>query len=136
MKKYNWEGINVPSEKDDWKKFKKKNRAITVNVLYAKKEKYIYRAYVSKQNSNHEKQVILLMIPHGDGWDYPAVKKLSALLREITSKHHGDFYYLDYLHSFITENKHESHKKVCEKKDFCNIVMLFEDTQVLEFNQY
>ena len=32
------------------------------NILYLKKEK-IYPAYVSKQNSNHEKQVILLMIP-------------------------------------------------------------------------
>ena len=26
-----------------------------------------------------------------------------------------------------------SHKKVCENKDFCNIIMLSEDTKVLEF---
>ena len=26
-----------------------------------------------------------------EGWHYLAVKKLSALLRGITSKHHGDF---------------------------------------------
>ena len=66
--KYNWEGIHFLSKKDDWKKFEKndvmKNNA--VNVLYAKKGK-IYLAYVSKHNSNHEKQVILLMIPHGEG---------------------------------------------------------------------
>ena len=24
INKYNWEGINFPSEKDDWKKFEKK----------------------------------------------------------------------------------------------------------------
>ena len=27
-------------------------------------------------------------------------------------------------------------KKVCENKDFCNIIMLFEDTKILELNQY
>ena len=61
INKYNWEGINFPSEKDDWKKFEKNNVTIALNVLYAKKEK-IYPAYVSKYNSNREKQVILLMI--------------------------------------------------------------------------
>ena len=44
--KYNWEGINYPSEKNDWKKFKKNNLTIALNVLYAKNEK-IYPAYIS-----------------------------------------------------------------------------------------
>ena len=61
MSKYNWEGINFPSEKDDWKKFEKNNVTIALNVLYAKKEK-IYPAYVSKHNANREKQVTFLMI--------------------------------------------------------------------------
>ena len=39
--KYNWEGINYPSAKDDWKKLEKSNPAIALNVLYNKKEKYI-----------------------------------------------------------------------------------------------
>ena len=47
IKKYKWEGINFPSEKDDWKKFEKNNVTIALNFLYAKKEK-IYLAYVSK----------------------------------------------------------------------------------------
>ena len=34
--------------------FQKNNLTIALNVLYAKKEK-IYPAYVSKNNSNHEK---------------------------------------------------------------------------------
>ena len=54
------------------------------------------------------------MIPNGGGWYYLAVKKLSALLRGITSKQHADFHCLNYLHSFATENKCKSHKKVCE----------------------
>ena len=72
--------------------------------MYAQKEK-IYLAYVSKHNSNREKQDILLVIPNREGrkrsgnlatgakfvgqrrWYYLIVKKLSALLRRITSKH-------------------------------------------------
>ena len=37
-------------------------------------------------------------------WHYLAVKRLSALLRGIT-KHHGNFYCLNCLHSFATEKK-------------------------------
>ena len=62
-------------------------------------------------------------------------KKLSRLLRRITFKHHGDFHCLNCLHSFATENKRESHKKVCENKDFCNVIMPSEDTKTLKFNQ-
>ena len=32
-------GINLTSEKDDWKKFVKNNVTIFLNILYAKKEK-------------------------------------------------------------------------------------------------
>ena len=49
--KYNWERINFPSEKDDWKKCEKNNVTIAPNVLYSLKEK-AYPAYVSKYNSN------------------------------------------------------------------------------------
>ena len=103
--------------------------------MYAKKEK-IYPAFVSKHNSDCEKQVVLLMIANGEQWYYVPVKKLSALLKGIRSKHHGDFYCLNYFHSFAKENKRESNEKVCENKDFCNIIMPSEDTKILEFNQY
>ena len=33
--------MNFPSEKDHWRKIKKTNVTIALNVLYAKKEKYI-----------------------------------------------------------------------------------------------
>ena len=39
INKYNWERIDFPSEKDDWKKFEKNNVTIALNVL--KKKKYI-----------------------------------------------------------------------------------------------
>ena len=53
-------------------------------------------------------------------------EELSALLRGITSKHHGDFFCLSCLHSFATQNKLESHKKLFENKDFCNVIMPFD----------
>ena len=68
--------------------------------------KKIYPAHVSKQNSNREKQVILLTISNGEKqWHDLAVKKLSPLLRGVTSKHQGDFCCLNCLHSFPTEKK-------------------------------
>ena len=76
------------------------------------------------------------MIPYGENWHYLAVEKLSVLFRGLTSKHYDDFCCLNCLYSFRTKNKFESHKKVCENKDFCNVIMPFEDTEILEFNQY
>ena len=87
------------------KKFEKNNVTIALNISYAKKEK-IYPAYISKHNSNREKQVILLMISNREERKhFVAVKKISALLRGTTSKHHDDFYCLNYVHCFAAENQ-------------------------------
>ena len=64
--KYKWEGIDFLLEKDIGKKIKKNNVTTALNVLYAKKEK-MYPAYVLKNYSNCEKQVILSIIPNGEG---------------------------------------------------------------------
>ena len=69
----------------------------------------MYPAYVSKHNSNREKQIIILIILNGEGRHYNAAKRLSELLRAITLKHHSDFCCLNCLHSFRTENKLELH---------------------------
>ena len=37
---------------------------------------------------------------------------------------------------FRTRNKLESCKKVCENKDFCNVVIPSEDTKIVELDQY
>ena len=77
-----------------------------------------------------------------DKLHYFAVKKLLALLRGINSKHHGntskhhDSYCLNSFHSFATEKKIQSHKRVCEDKNFCSIITSSDDNKILEFNQY
>ena len=81
-----------------------KKKIEKINVTIALKK--IYPADVSKNISNRVKQVILLKILnkkrqeakiHG-WWYYHTVKKLSALVRQMTSKHRIDFYCLNCLH--------------------------------------
>ena len=92
------------------------NSAVAVIVLFMKEMK-ICPAYISKINLNHEERIIFLMIPkeEKEGWHYLAVKKISALLRRITSKHNSDSYCLKCLHSFRTETELKCHEKVCQK---------------------
>ena len=63
-------------------------------------------------------------------------KKLSGLLRGITTKNHGDFYYQKCFHSFKTKNELQWHKRVYENKDCCNVIISSEDAKILEFNQF
>ena len=66
--------------------------------------KQIRPAYISKYNSDRDKQVILLMITDNKKWHYLFVKRLPTLPKGITSKHDGDFYCLNCFYSFRTEN--------------------------------
>ena len=115
---------------------RKNNPTIALNILYIK-EKEICPSYIPKYNSTCEKQIILLMIPREEKvWHYIAINELSTSLHGITSKHKGDFYYLNCLRSFKTENELKSHEKVCKSKDSCRIVTPSEKDIILEFNQY
>ena len=65
----------------------------------------IGHAYNSKHNVNRENQIFFLMITDGGEWHYLASKILLALFRGITSNHYGDFYCINRLPSFRTEQK-------------------------------
>ena len=43
---------------------------------------------------------------------------------------------MNYLHSFRTATKLESHQKLCGNKKFEGFVIPSEDTKILEFHQY
>ena len=118
INQYNWEEIDFPSTGKDWKKFESSNESIALNILYVPHNtEKICHAYKSKYNLTRENQLILFMITDGEKWNYLAVTSLSGLRREITSNHNRDFYYLNYFHAYTTENKLESHKKVCENHE-------------------
>ena len=58
INKYNWKRINYLSKIDDQKTFENNNPTVALNILYIKE----CPGYISKINSNFEKQIILLMI--------------------------------------------------------------------------
>ena len=131
---YSWKEIDFPSDKKDWKEFEKNDKTIAFNILYVPYDtEEIRHAYKSKRNLRCENQVILLMITDGEKWHYLPVKKLSALLKGITSKHKGDFCCLNRFHSYRTEEKLKKHKKVCENRDYCYVEMP-KDNKILKYN--
>ena len=78
-----------------------------MNILFVPhNKKEICHAYISKYNYKRKNQVILLMITDdGKRWHYLAIRSLPALLRGITSNHHGDLYCLNCFYSYRTHNK-------------------------------
>ena len=94
------------------------NEAIALNILQVSHDEIkITHAYNSEYNHTHKNQVVLLMITDGekchftalksepteDGFNGPT-KSLSELFRGITSNNQADFYCLNCLHSFGTDN--------------------------------
>ena len=67
-------------------------------------------------------------------WHYFAVKKLSAPLRGITSKHEGDFYCLNCFHSYSTKDRFKKLKDVRENHNYCYVEMPEEDNKILKYN--
>ena len=87
INKYKSQGISYPSQIDDWKTFEKSKPTIAFNILYVK-EKEICPVYISKINSNCEKQTMLLLIPNEgkEGWHYLAVKKTIYIMKKNSIK--------------------------------------------------
>ena len=63
------------------------------------KKKKIYAVYISKHNLKRENQVILLMIPNGEGCHYILVEALSVLSSPVISKHDGIFVKIVFIQS-------------------------------------
>ena len=74
------------------------------------------------------------MITDNEKWHYLAVKNISGLLRRITSNHDGDFYCLNYFHSYKTEKKLKKHQRICRNHDFCYVKMPDENNKILKYN--
>ena len=133
---YNWKDIDFPATSKDWRKFEQNNESIDLNVLYVPHNtRKIDIAYKSRHNLTREKQVILLMITDGEKWHCLVVKHLSGLLRGVTSNNHGDFYCLNCFHLYITKNKLEAHKKICENHCYCHVKMPTKDSNTIKYNQ-
>ena len=62
INKYKWKGINYPSKIDDWKTLRKIIQQLLLIFCILKKKKS--PVFISKINSNSQKQIIILMIPN------------------------------------------------------------------------
>ena len=62
------------------------------------------------------------------------MKSLWRLLRGITSNNAGDFYCLDFFHSYSKENTLRKHEKVFNDHDYCYVEMPNEDNKILKYN--
>ena len=80
-----------------------------------KLEKYILSPFQNKYKSLKSKLF----------FNYPKRRRT-----EITSKHDGDFCCLNFFIRLKQKNKLESHKNLCENKDFWNIVISSEYTKI------
>ena len=130
INQYSWKDIDFPLTNKDWIKLEL-NNDIAINILYIPHNtKKIQLAYRFKNNLTCDKQVILLMITHGEKWHYLAVKNLPGLLKEITSTHEKDFYCLNCFHSYRTKNKLESLKN----HDYCHVEMPTKDNNIIKYN--
>ena len=145
---YNWEGTEFPAGIKDWKRFERNNKTTALNILFVlHNEKTINLACKSKYNRKRENQVVLLMIKNRKKWHYIAlkseriddgfnrpIKSLSRLSRGITSNHCRDFYCLNCLHSFRTDNALKRHERLCDNNDYCNVEMPTQFNKTLKYN--
>ena len=67
-------------------------------------------------------------------YHYLAVKSLKRLCRGATSNHDGDFYYMNCLHSFRTNNRLKEHERLCESHKPCELIMLNEGKNIIKYN--
>ena len=78
------------------------------------------------------------MVTNGKKWQYIGLKSeptddgfnrltrsLSRLFRGVTSNHDGDFYCLNCLHSFRTDNALEKYERLCDNNDYCSVLIRF-----------
>ena len=133
INRYNWDGITFPTQINQWSKFEKQNPAIALNILYIEGEKKVRQTYISKHNSTREKHVDLLIVQDNRKTHYTGIKRISALLRGITSNRHTDFYCRNCLNAFRTREAHQIHVEACKDHDFCHVKMPTEDKKWLSY---
>ena len=140
--------VEFPAGMKDWKRFEWNNETIALNIMFVPhNEKTINLAYKSKYNYKRKNQVVLLMITNGQKWHYITLKSeptddgfnrptksLSTLFWGITSNHDGDFYCLNCLHSFSTDNALKKHERLCDNNDYCDVKMPIQFNKTLKYN--
>ena len=123
-------------------------KTVALNILFIPHNtNTINLAYKSKYNCKRENQIVLLMITNAEQWRYIALKgvrtddgfnrprrSLSRLFKGITANRHGDFFCLNCLHSFRTNNALKRHERLCDNNDYCHVEMPTKNNNKLKYN--
>ena len=130
---YDWTDIIFPSEQNDWDKFERNNKAVSLNILSAHEtKKKINIIRVSEFNRKRKHQVILLLITNeNDDLHYVSAKGLSRLCRGLFPNNNGDFYCLNWLHAYRTENSLKKHERLYLDEKYCHIKLPNKDKNIL-----
>ena len=102
-----------------------------VLIFFYIKEKEIFPAYISKINSNCEKEKILLIISNEEKEDDITLpqKAIFSIKRDNIIE-----IFIAWIVFILLEQKIYLMKRCVKKKDFCGIVMASEKDNLLEFN--
>ena len=68
-----------------------------------------------------------------EGFNLP-IRSLSRLFKVITANNHGDFYCLNCLHLFRTDNALNRHERLCNNNDYCHVEMPTQGNKTLKYN--
>ena len=146
---YSWWGLDFPAEIKEWKRFEKNNETIALNILQVPQDEIkITHAYKSEYNLYTQKSGCFVNdYTDGEKWYYTALKSeptedgfnqpkksLSKLFRGITSNNHGDFYCLNCLHSFRTDNALKKHERLRGNNDHYSVEMPTKLNKFLKYN--
>ena len=78
--------------------------------------------------------IALKSVRTADGFNRPK-RSLSGLFRGTTANNNGNFYCLECLHSFRTDNAlKKKHERLCDNNDYCHVGMPTKDNNTLKYN--
>ena len=89
--------------------------------------------YISEYKSSCKKHYPLT-IRNEKGWHYLAVNTISITNKNDLKKNNGDFYCLNFLHYFRTEEQFKCHEKECKSRNFCLMALPALKNHKLKFN--
>ena len=144
IEKIDWNGIDFPASASDYKKFKKLNEDIALNVFFIPfneednkndiETMNVEQEYISNYNFTRKIQVALLKISDSKNWHFLALKSeqdnngfwrstksFSRLRTGMSSSNHESHYCFGCFHSFRYEATLEKDTELCKDNDACRI---------------
>lgn len=119
----NWEGINFPPDKKDYKRFEKINPDVSLNIFMAG-NKADSIAIIYKTTRERGRHVDLAIINNPNNSHFITITNFTSFASLITRGHGGEcFACKTCLQSFKSEKKYLKHKEDCDLKDPMRIRM-------------